>query len=68
MSPQSSFTPEQKAEIKAIVHEALVEFFKGFGPIGKNVIVTTAVVLGSITIIFGGVKTLLTWIGFSYIK
>lgn len=63
----AQFTPEQRQEIKEIVHEALLEFFKSYGLSSKNMIVTAAVIIGSLAVIFGGVKTMLGWIGFSYI-
>lgn len=62
------FDDVQRAEIKNIVHEALVEFFKSYGLKGKNVLLTAAVLIGAIVVIMGGLKSVLGWIGFTYIK
>ncbi len=67
MSGQS-FTEEQKEEIKHLVHEALAEFFKGYGLLGGNLLYTAAKIIGALVVIFGGFKLFLTWIGFSYIS
>lgn len=56
-----------KDEIKEVVAEALIEFFTTKGKLSKNIIVTTAVVIGSIAVIGGGIKWLLGIIGFSYL-
>lgn len=56
-----------REEIKGSVHEALVEFFTSSGKIGRNIIVTTAVLVTSVIAIGGGFKVLLGWLGFSYI-
>jgi hypothetical protein len=64
----TAFTDEEKQEIKGIVHEALTDFFTGYGMTAKNVIITAAIIIASLTAIFGGIKTLLGWIGFSYIS
>lgn len=66
MIQNNNFTEEQRAEIKEVVGEALVEFFKDYGLQGKNIIVTAAVVIGAIMVILGGLKTMLGWVGFSY--
>jgi hypothetical protein len=64
----TTFTPEQKQEIKEIVHEALSEFFRGYGMTAKNVIITAAILIASITAIFGGIKTLFAWLGFTILR
>jgi hypothetical protein len=64
----SEFTDKQREEIKSVVHEALTEFFKGYSIAGKNIVVTTAVIIGSLLVIFGGIKSVLAFIGFSYMK
>lgn len=61
------FTDDQRAEIKELVHEALVEFFTSSGRLGKNLLIGTAVLVGAITVILGGAKAILGWLGFSYI-
>ena len=68
MIQQSNFTPEQKEEIKSLVHEALVEFFASKGNLTRNILVTTATVIGSLVVIFGGIKWVLGLIGFTYIS
>lgn len=60
----SEFTPEQRAEIKEVVHEALTDFFKGYGTMSKSFIMTTAIIIGSFAVIAGGLKWLLGLFGF----
>lgn len=57
-----------KSELKPLVHEALTEYFEDKGSMTKKVLIGTAVVIGSITVIFGGIKAILGWLGFSYIS
>ncbi len=52
---------------KEIFHETLVEFFTSSGKIGRNIIVTTAVIVTSLIAIGGGVKVFLAWLGWGYI-
>jgi dsDNA-specific endonuclease/ATPase MutS2 len=54
--------------IKKMVHEALKEFFSEYSGIGKKVIVGTAVVFGSLAVIFGGLKSILAVVGYSITK
>lgn len=54
--------------IRAVFAEELKNFFKITGLNTKTVIVTAGLIIGSLTVIFGGFKTLLAWIGFSLIK
>jgi len=61
------FSEEQRAEIKAIMHDALTEYFSSKGSLLKQILLTAAVIVGAITVIFGGLKTVLGWIGFSYL-
>lgn len=56
-----------KDEMKEIVHTALIEFFTKKGLLGKNILITMAVVIGALVVIGGGFKWLLGLIGFSYI-
>jgi uncharacterized membrane protein len=63
----SEFTAEQKTEIKAIMHEALAEFFSAKGKLTKSVLVTAATVIGSLVVIGGGLKWFLGLIGFHYL-
>lgn len=56
-----------KDEIKEVVAEALIEFFTTKGKLSKNIIVTAAIVIGSLVVIGGGLKWILGLIGFSYI-
>ncbi|AVT83658.1 hypothetical protein [Rhodopseudomonas palustris] len=62
----SYFSDEERAEIKALFREALGEFFKETGIMSKSFIVTAATIIGSIVVIFGGLKALLAWLGFTY--
>lgn len=62
------FTDEQRNEIKQIVHEALVDFFKQYGLLTKSLLIGTAAVVGSLAVIFGGFKFILEWLGFVYMK
>lgn len=57
-----------KDEIDQIVTDSLVNFFTSKGVMSKNILVTVAVVIGSMAVIFGGFKWLLGIIGFSYLK
>jgi hypothetical protein len=61
------FTEEERAEVKTLVNEALVEFFRGYGLRGRNTIVTAGLIIGSLVVILGGIKTVLGWIGFNYV-
>lgn len=65
---RSAFTDKQRVEIKQIVHEALSEFFTGYGKSSKRLLVTTAVIFASIMAIGGGLKTMLAWIGISILR
>ena len=62
------FDKEQRGEIKSLVSEAMVEYFESKGKMGKQWVIGAAVVIGSITVILGGVKTLLGWLGFHLIS
>lgn len=61
-----NFTEEQRAEIKEIMLETLVEYFEVKGALIKNIVVTGAILVGSLTVILGGGKAILIWLGFSY--
>lgn len=64
----SLFTVEERAEIKSLVKESLHEFFRGIGIKGYGSLTTTAIIVGALVVIFGGVKTVLGWIGFIYLS
>lgn len=55
-------------EIKLIVAEVMREAFLSAGKGAKAVIITLAVVIGSIAVIGGGLKSVLGFIGFHYMK
>lgn len=57
-----------KDEMKQIVHDALIDFFSTKGVLTKNIIITSAIIIGSIAVIAGAGKWLLGLIGFTYIK
>lgn len=61
-------TKPSKEDLEAIIYRALVSFFTQKGILGKNVLVTAAVVIGSLTVVFGGLKWILGIIGFSYLS
>lgn len=67
MNHNNPFTEDQKAEIKAIVHEALLEFFSTKGSLAKNILVTLATIVGSLAVISGGLYWILKFMGFTYI-
>ncbi|UPJ35845.1 hypothetical protein IVB45_02195 [Bradyrhizobium sp. 4] len=62
------FTDAQREELKTIVNEALIDFFKGYGVIGSNFIINAAKILGALAVIFLAIKTFLGWIGFAYLS
>ena len=62
------FTPDQRDEIKKIIYEALSEYFKEYSRAGKTWIYTLAGIVASLTVILGGLKVMLAWLGFSYIS
>lgn len=66
--PDQIFTDAQQNEIKRLVHEALTEFFASKGTLTKNVLVTTATIVGSLIIIGGGLKWLLGLFGITLIS
>jgi len=57
-----------KEEMKQIVHDALVDFFSTKGKLGKQILVTTAIIMGSLAVIGGGFKWLIGLIGYSILK
>jgi hypothetical protein len=64
---QNLFTEEQRTEIKMLVHEALVEFFSTKGTLTKNIIVYIAIIIGSMAVIFGGIKWFLGLLGIGFV-
>lgn len=68
MKPGVIFNDEQKAEIKRLVHEALAEFFKTYGTIGKNAFLTIVSLITGIVAIGIALKVFLGWFGFTYIR
>ena len=59
--PGEVFTKREKAEIKNLVHEALIEFFQSFGLKSKNGIITTSLILSSIVGTGFAIKTIWGW-------
>lgn len=57
-----------KEEMKIIVNDALTEFFVATGKSYKGYLLGAAVIIGSLTVIFGGLKALLGWLGFVMMK
>ena len=56
-----------KDEIEEIVINALRLYFERKGTTLKSVLIGTAVIVGAITVIFGGFKSMLAWLGFTYL-
>ena len=56
-----------KDEIEEIVINALRVYFERKGTTVKTILIGTAVIVGAITVILGGLKAILGWLGFSYI-
>lgn len=54
-----------KDEMKQIVHDALIEFFATKGTLTKNVLLTTAMIIGALVVIAGGFKWLIGIFGFT---
>jgi hypothetical protein len=63
----SSFTPEQRSEVKSLMVEAMDEYFKNKGTTARHFMVNTAIFIGSLTAIVGGIKIILSWFGISVI-
>lgn len=63
----SSFTPEQREELKEMMTDAIDCYFTRKGKTTKHLLITAATVIGSITVILVGIKTILGWLGFTYI-
>ncbi len=57
-----------KEDIEKIVLASLNGYFKQTGMTLRGVLVGTAVIVGALTVILGGFKTMLAWIGFNYIS
>lgn len=57
------FDEKQREEIKGIMVDALNDYFAAKGKTTKNVLVGVAVVIGSLTVILGGFKSILAWLG-----
>lgn len=56
-----------KADIGEVVKEAMIDALLKAGKWGKATLITVAVLIGTITVISGAFKAVLTFIGFSYI-
>jgi hypothetical protein len=56
------------ARTTELLNKALTAYFERKGTLAKNIVVTAAIVVGSLTVIFGGAKAILMWIGFTYVK
>ena len=57
-----------KIQMKEIVYDALIDFFEDKGRMTKNILVTTAVVIGALVVIGGGFKWILGLFGYSIMK
>ena len=65
--PPPLFTEAQELRIKQLMHASLNEFFASKGKNAKSILFTLAAIVGALTVIFGGMKTVLAWLGFHYI-
>lgn len=57
-----------KDEIRDIVVEAIDAYFRNKGKLTFSFIVGSSVLIGALVVIFGGFKTVLAWLGFSYMS
>lgn len=55
-------------EIEEVVFKAMDAYFQKKGKMTFSVIVGASVLVGALTVLFGGIKTLLAWAGFTYIR
>ena len=55
-----------KEELQQVVRDTMREELSSVGKGTKAVIITLAVIIGSLTVIFGGIKTILGALGFHY--
>lgn len=62
------FTEAQEKRIKELLTESLKCFFEKKGKGAKNLLIGAAIVIGSLTVILGGFKAILGWIGFVIVK
>ena len=56
-----------KEEIEEIVTQSMASYFEKKGTTLKAILIGTAVVVGSLTVILGGIKAILAYLGFTYI-
>lgn len=68
MEEQPIFTNAQEERIKELMRSSLEEFFTQKGKSLKGLLITIATVVGALAVIGGGMKTILAWLGFTYIK
>ena len=57
----------QEARIKELIHCSLAAYIAKKGKTAKSLLMTTATVVASVTVILGGLKIVLGWFGFTYI-
>ena len=56
-----------REDVREIFSQELKTFFKVTGVNTKTFIIGAAVVIGSLVVIFGGIKSVLAWLGFTFI-
>lgn len=61
-------TVATKEDIQHIVETAITNFFKSEGKRAYAGLLVVAGVVGALVVIGGGLKSLLAWIGFQYLK
>lgn len=72
MNEHSSFTEKQRAELGQIiaseVKKAMDAYFADTGRTLKGFLISLAVIIGSLTVVFGGLKAMLAWLGYTYVS
>lgn len=55
-------------EMRKIMSETITDYFEKKGTISKNLLIATATVITSITLIVGGLKIILGWFGINILS
>lgn len=56
-----------KEDVREIFSQELQNFFKVGFLRSKTTVITVATIIGALVVIFGGLKTFLSWVGFHYL-
>lgn len=65
---QKPFTDEQIRVLKTVVNESMNEYFASKGTVAKQLLIGTAAIVVAVTVILGGIKTILGWLGFVWLS